>query len=158
MHDCLKHFPLVVVVIVIVFQGAGAAGAWSGNPIGDHISTNRISEWSAMRNGHMVFRQLLSTFVLGATWFRSDVTIPYRNPLYLRGDTDDPKLQLGSGYRQGIVPFLRLVEAGVFPSAPVPSQLKGLSPVAIAIPNPNPCLDVDSQSKYFLFNVCRIST
>lgn len=115
----------------------GAAGAWSGNPIGDHISTNRVSEWSAMRNGHMVFRQLLSTFVLGATWFRSDVTIPYHNPLYLRGDTVDPKLQLGNGYRQGIVPFLRLVEAGVFPSAPMPSQLKGLSPVAIAMPNPN---------------------
>lgn len=115
----------------------GAFRAWSGNPIGDHVATNRISEWSAMRNGHMVFRQLLSTFVLGATWFRSDVTIPYHNPLYLRGDTNDSRLALGNGYRQGIVPFLRLVEAGVFPAAAMPSQLKGLAPVAIAIPNPN---------------------
>ena len=73
--------------------------------------------------GHLsaqVFRQLLSTFVLGATWFRSDNTIPYNNPLYLRGDTHDPKLALGSGYRHGVVPFLKLVEAGVSPLHSLP--------------------------------------
>ena len=116
---------------------SGAFDTWAGNPIGDHIATNRISEWSAMRNGHMVLRQLLSTYAMGATVFRSDNTIPQQNPLFDRGDTSDPSLQLGSGYRQGIVPFLRLVEAGVFPAAPAPSQLRGLAPVALALPAPD---------------------
>ena len=116
----------------------GAFSEWSGNPIGDHIATNRISEWSAMRNAHMVLRQLLSTFAMGATWFRSDVSIPRDNPLFLRGDTTDPDLALANPYRQGVVPFLRMVEAGVFPAAPRPAQLHGVSPVAIAIPEADP--------------------
>lgn len=49
----------------------------------------------------------------------------------------DPALALGSGYRHGIVLFLRLVEAGVFPAAPSRSQLLGISPVAVALPAPN---------------------
>ncbi len=115
----------------------GTFPEWSGNPIGDHIATNRISEWSAMRNGHIVLRTLLSTFALGATVFRSDCTIPYENPLYLRNDTTDPALRLASPYRQGIVPFLRLVEAGVLPAAPLPAQIKGVSPVSLAVPSPS---------------------
>ena len=115
----------------------GRFGAWSGNPIGDHIATNRISEWSAMRNGHMVLRVLLSTYALGATVFRSDSTIPYENPLFLRGDTRDPAMKLANGYRQGVVPFLQLVEAGVFPASPAPRQIQGISPLAIALPEPN---------------------
>jgi len=112
--------------------------AWAGSPIGDHIATNRISEWSAMRNGHMVLRTLLSSFALGATTFRSDSTIPQFNPLFSRNVTKDPKFELANPYRQGIVAFLRLVEAGVFPAAPEPSQLHGVSPVALALPSPDP--------------------
>ena len=41
-----------------------------------------------MRNGHVVFRQLLSAFALGATIFRSDNTIPRDNPLFLRHTTN----------------------------------------------------------------------
>jgi hypothetical protein len=115
----------------------GAIDSWSSNPIGDHIATNRIAEWTSMRNGHFVLRNLLTAFSLGATAFRTDVTLPQMNPLYLRNDTADSRLALASPYSQGIVPFLQLVEAGVFPSAPERDQLQGISPVAVALPKPS---------------------
>jgi hypothetical protein len=103
-----------------------------------------------MRNGHIVLRLMLSSLSMGATVFRSDNTIPYPNPLFDRGDTTDPKYRLGNAYRQGIVPFLKLVEAGVVPSAPDRSQLKGISPVALALPAPN--VRFQDQSIYHNFN------
>jgi hypothetical protein len=84
----------------------------------------------AMRNGHMVLRQMLSTLAMGATWFRADNTIPYSNPLYLRNDTRNSTLALGNGYRQGVAPFLKLVERGVWPIVTNRSLLLGISPVA----------------------------
>ena len=91
-----------------------------------------------MRNGHLVLRVLLAAHALGAAYFRSDNTIPHYNPLFLRNDTNDTSLRFGSGYRHGIILFLRMVEAGVIPTAPTPGQIKGVAPVAIAVPDPSP--------------------
>jgi hypothetical protein len=110
---------------------------WGCNSIGDNIAANRVAEWGGMRNGHIVLRQLLSQYAMGAKFFRITSIQGRANPLYERGDTSDPELRFSSAYRQGIHLFLKLVEKGVFPNNPARDQLKGLSPVAVALNSPN---------------------
>jgi hypothetical protein len=115
----------------------GDVESWGCNSIGDNLAANRIVEWGGMRNGHVVLRHLLSQYALGADVFRTTSIIGKENPLFERGDTTDPELQWSNPYRQGIWNFLKIVDAGVYPNGPEPGQLKGVSPVAAALPSPN---------------------
>jgi len=115
----------------------GDVESWGCNSIGDNLAANRIVEWGGMRNGHIVLRQLLSQYAMGADVFRVTSIISLTNPLYERGDTTDLALKWSNPYRQGIWNFLRIVEAGIYPNSPEPDQLKGVSPVAAALPAPN---------------------
>ncbi len=110
---------------------------WGCNPIGDNLAANRIAEWGGMNNAHVVLRQMLSQFALGARIFRTTSIIGKDNPLYLRGDTTDPDDAWTDPYKNGILGFLRLVEAGVYPNSPDRGQLKGVSPVAVALHDPD---------------------
>lgn len=110
---------------------------WGCNSIGDNIAANRVSEWGGMRNGHVVLRQLLSQYAMGAKFFRITSIQGRANPLYARGDTNDPDLQFSSAYRHGVHLFLKMVEKGIYPNSPRRDQLKGLSPVAVALASPN---------------------
>jgi len=114
----------------------GDVAGWGSHPIGDGLAANRLLEWSDMRNAHIILRYMLAHYSLGAKYFRLS-TIPITNPLFERGDINDPEYDLANPYRQGVMTFLRLVEAGIYPSPSSPAQLKGISPVAIAIPDPN---------------------
>ncbi|MCF7848811.1 MAG: hypothetical protein K9M45_08185, partial [Kiritimatiellales bacterium] len=115
----------------------GDVESWGCNSIGDNLAANRIVEWGGMRNGHVVLRHLLSQYALGADVFRSTSIIGKVNPLYERGDTTDPELEWSNPYRQGIWNFLKMVESGIYPNSPEPARLKGISPVAAALPSPN---------------------
>ena len=127
---------------------------WSCNPIGDYMATNRVKEFGATKNGHVTFRNMLSCYALGADIFRVTSITGKDNPLYLRGDTTNPKLALSNPYRQGIIPFLKLVESGVYPAKPDRSQLKGISPVAAALPVPVKRLaDQSINHDYFRYKV-----
>ncbi|NDV61470.1 hypothetical protein G0Q06_03300 [Puniceicoccales bacterium CK1056] len=110
---------------------------WGCNSIGDNLAANRVVEFGGMRNGHVVFRHLFSQYLMGANSFRITSIINRDNPMYLLGDTNDPALKWSNPYRQGIWNFLRLVESGVYPNSPERDQLKGLSPVAAALHDPN---------------------
>ncbi|MCK5175276.1 MAG: hypothetical protein KAR47_17915, partial [Planctomycetes bacterium] len=115
----------------------GDVEAWGCNPIGDNLAANRIAEWGGMRNAHIVLRQMLSQYSMGADIFRvTSITIK-DNPLYLRGDITDPAFAWSNPYRQGIVNFLKIVESGVYPCSPERDQIKGVSPVAAVLPAPN---------------------
>ncbi|MCF7864264.1 MAG: hypothetical protein K9L89_05700, partial [Kiritimatiellales bacterium] len=110
---------------------------WGCNPIGDNLAANRIAEWGGMRNAHVVLRQMLSQYAMGARIFRTTSIIGKDNPLYVRGDTTDPDDAWTDPYKNGILSFLKLVEAGVYPNSPDRSQLKAVSPVAVALHNPD---------------------
>jgi hypothetical protein len=112
----------------------GDVESWGCNSIGDNLTPNRITEFGGMRNGHVVLRHLLSQYALGADVFRITSIQGKENPLYLRDGTGP---EYSSAYRQGIFNFLKLVEAGVYPNTPHRSQLKGVSPVAAALYQPN---------------------
>jgi hypothetical protein len=129
----------------------GQFSDWGCGLLGDTMASNRISEWSAMRNGHVILRQLLSTYFLGATMFRTDGSIPKDNPLFLRNVTTDPSLRFASPYRHGVVPFLRMIEKGVVPLAASPQQMRGIAPVAIALPKPT--ARFQEQSVNHLFDI-----
>jgi hypothetical protein len=116
----------------------GDVKGWGCNSIGDNLTPNRIVEWGGMRNGHVVLRHLLSQYAMGADIFRiTSIIAGQKNPLYQRGDTSDPNLEWSNPYRQGIFNFLKIVELGVYPNSPEPSQLKAISPVAAALSSPN---------------------
>jgi Secretion system C-terminal sorting domain len=114
----------------------GDVAGWGSNPIGDGLSANRLLEWSDMRNAHIILRYMLAHYSLGARYFRLS-TIPIINPLFERGDINDPEYELANPYRQGVMTFLRIVEEGIYPSPLSPAQLKGISPVTIALPDPD---------------------
>jgi len=113
----------------------GDVKSWGCNSIGDNLAANRVAEYGGMRNGHVVLRHLLSQYALGADVFRITSIQGQENPLFTRGDTTDP--EYSSAYRQGIFNFLKLVETGVYPNTPDRSQLKGVSPVAAALYDPD---------------------
>ncbi|VGO16421.1 hypothetical protein PDESU_05012 [Pontiella desulfatans] len=115
----------------------GDVDGWCSSLVGDNLSGNRIAEWGGVRNGHIVLRHMLSHLSLGADIFRITSIVNSENPLYERGDTTDPELDLANPYRQGVWNFLKMVEAGVYPNGPDRSQIKGISPVAAAMPAPN---------------------
>jgi hypothetical protein len=115
----------------------GDVEAWGCNSIGDNIAANRVSEWGGIRNGHVVLRQLLSQYAMGAKYFRITSIENRTNPLYERGNTIDPELRFSNAYRQGIHTFLKIVEKGIFPNSPTRDQMAGISPVAMALANPN---------------------
>ncbi|VGO16427.1 hypothetical protein PDESU_05018 [Pontiella desulfatans] len=115
----------------------GSVDGWCSSLIGDNLTPNRIAEWGGVRNGHVVLRHMLSQYSLGADIFRITSIVNQENPLYERGDTADPELDLANPYRQGVWNFLKIVEAGVYPNGPDRSQLKGISPVAASLPAPN---------------------
>jgi len=115
----------------------GSVDGWCSSLIGDNLTPNRIAEWGGVRNGHVVLRHMLSQYSLGADMFRITSIVNQENPLYERGDTTDPELDLANPYRQGVWNFLKMVETGVYPNGPERSQLKGISPVAAALPTPN---------------------
>lgn len=115
----------------------GDVDGWCSSLIGDNLTANRIAEWGGVRNGHVVLRHMLSQYSLGADVFRVTSIVNEENPLYERGDTTDPELDYSNPYRQGVWNFLKLVEAGVYPNGPDRNQLKGISPVAAAMPTPN---------------------
>jgi hypothetical protein len=115
----------------------GDVDGWCSSLIGDNLTANRIAEWGGVRNGHVVLRHMLSQYSLGADIFRVTSIVNQENPLYERGDTTDPKLDLANPYRQGVWNFLKIVEAGAYPNGPDRSQLKGISPVVAAMPTPN---------------------
>jgi hypothetical protein len=116
---------------------SGAVDGWCSSLIGDNLTANRIAEWGGVRNGHVVLRHMLSQYSLGADIFRVTSIVNQENPLYERGDTTDPELDLANPYRQGVWNFLKIVEAGAYPNGPDRNQLKGISPVAAAMPAPN---------------------
>ncbi len=116
---------------------SGAVDGWCSSLIGDNLTANRIAEWGGVRNGHVVLRHMLSQYSLGADIFRVTSIVNQENPLYERGDTTDPELDLANPYRQGVWNFLKIVEAGAYPNGPDRDQLKGISPVVAALPAPN---------------------
>lgn len=115
----------------------GDVKAWGSKTIGDNLTPSRIMEWGGMRNAHMVFRHMLSQYALGARHFGIVSVTASKNPLYERGDTEDPAEEWTATYRDGVFSFLKLIERGIYPAAPEPEQLLGLSPVALAINEPN---------------------
>ncbi len=105
--------------------------------MGDAFANNRVAKWSDTRNGHVIFRWMMSQYSMGARLFRvTSISGNRANPLYERGDTTDPDLDLSNAYRQGVINFLKVVENGVYPSAQSPAQIKGVSPVAAVSPSP----------------------
>ncbi len=112
----------------------GDVESWGCNSIGDNLTPNRVTEFGGMRNGHVVLRHLLSQYALGADVYRITSIQGKTNPLYERDGTGP---EYSSAYRQGIFNFLKLVEAGIYPNTPHRSQLKGVSPVAAALYQPN---------------------
>ncbi|VGO16412.1 Lambda-carrageenase [Pontiella desulfatans] len=112
----------------------GDVESWGCNSIGDNLTPNRVTEFGGMRNGHVVLRHLLSQYALGADVYRITSIQGKMNPLYERDGTGP---EYSSAYRQGIFNFLKMVEAGIYPNTPHRSQLKGVSPVAAALYQPN---------------------
>ena len=102
---------------------------WCCDVIGDNLSANRVVEFGGMANGHVILRQLLSGYAMGASIFRL-------NSVCEKEDLADPT-QWSKPYRQGLLTFCKIVEKRVFPAAPSVDRLKGVSPVAIAMPIPN---------------------
>ena len=109
---------------------------WGCNTIGDNLTAARVAEWTDMRNAHVVFRHLMSQYASGAQVFRS-TAIYKNNPLFERGDITDSTYMYQNAWRQGFIKFFQLVEKGIYPSVPDVEQMKGVSPVAIAIPEPD---------------------
>ncbi len=108
---------------------------WGCNVIGDNLSANRVAEWGGMRNAHIVLRQMLSQYSLGAKVFRTTSITALNNPLYERGDVSGEDQQWTQVFQKGVLNFLKLVDKGVYPNTPVPAQIKGISPVSVGIYN-----------------------
>lgn len=108
---------------------------WGCNVIGDNLSANRVAEWGGMRNAHIVLRQMLSQYSLGAKVFRTTSITALNNPLYERGDVSGEDQEWTQVFQKGILNFLKLVDKGVYPNAPERQQIKGISPVSVGIYN-----------------------
>ncbi len=115
----------------------GDVDHWASRTIGDNLSTTRAIEWSGMNNAHMVFRQMLSQYAFGARDFSIDSVTGTINPLYEDGTISDPEQEWVPAYRDGLFPFLKIIERGIYPANPEPRQLRGLAPVALAVNQPN---------------------
>ncbi|NLR93849.1 T9SS type A sorting domain-containing protein [Flammeovirga agarivorans] len=108
---------------------------WGCNIIGDNLTPNRVAEWGGMRNAHVVLRQMLSQYALGAKVFRLTSVTSKENPLYTRGDVSDKEEEWTQAYQKGVLNFLKIVESGIYPHAQSPSEMKGISPVAVTLYN-----------------------
>jgi hypothetical protein len=115
----------------------GSVECWASKTIGDNLTPNRVMEWGGMRHAHIVFRHMLSCMALGARYTSIVSVTSAENPLYERGHTSDAAERWTQTYRDGVFSFLKVVEKGIYPAAPQPAQLLGLSPVALAVDNPN---------------------
>ncbi|MCK4922434.1 MAG: T9SS type A sorting domain-containing protein [Bacteroidales bacterium] len=108
---------------------------WGCNVIGDNLTANRVAEWGGMRNAHILLRQMLNAYSLGATVFRVTSVTSKENPMYERGDVTDPNLDWTQAYKKGFINFLKIAEKGLYPNSPATEQIKGISPVSVAIYN-----------------------
>ncbi|TLX78166.1 T9SS type A sorting domain-containing protein [Labilibacter sediminis] len=113
----------------------GDVDTWGCNVIGDNLSANRVAEWGGMRNAHIVLRQMLSQYSLGASVFRTTSITALNNPLYERGDVSGEDKQWTQVFQEGVLNFLKLVDKGVYPATPERDQMKGISPVSVGIYN-----------------------
>ncbi|TRX64795.1 hypothetical protein [Flammeovirga kamogawensis] len=108
---------------------------WGCNVIGDNLTPNRVTEYGGMRNPHVVLRHLLSQYSLGAKIFRITSVTNLGNPMYQRGDVTGEEQVWSGVYEKGVLNFLKIVEKGIYPHATKPSEVKGISPVAISLYN-----------------------
>lgn len=108
---------------------------WGCNVIGDNLSANRVAEWGGMRNAHVVLRQMLSQYALGARVFRVTSVTNLYNPMYERGDVSGEDQVWSQPFQKGVLNFLRIVEKGIYPHTPKISQMKAISPVSVALYN-----------------------
>jgi len=115
----------------------GDVDCWASKTIGDNLTPSRTMEWGGMRNAHLVFRHMLSQVAFGARYFGIVSVTESTNPLYERADINDPRQEWTQTYRDGVFAFLKIVERGIYPANPKPSQLWGLAPVALAVDQPN---------------------
>lgn len=106
---------------------------WGCNVIGDNLSANRVAEWGGMRNAHVVLRHMLSQYALGARVFRITSVLNMSNPMYSRGDVTSDDEKWSQPYRKGVFAFLKMVEKGMYPHSPKPEEVKGISPVSVAL-------------------------
>ncbi len=111
----------------------GDVKSWGCNVIGDNLTANRVAEWGGMRNAHVVLRQMLSQYTLGAKVFRLTSVTGLGNPLYERGDVTGDDQIWSQPFQKGVLSFLKIVEKGIYPHAPEVEQIKGISPVSIAL-------------------------
>lgn len=113
----------------------GDVKRWGCNVIGDNLTANRVAEWGGMRNAHVVLRQMLSQYALGARVFRITSVTGLENPLYVRGDVTGEDQKWSQPFQKGVLNFLKIVEKGIYPHSPEVEQMKSISPVAIALYN-----------------------
>jgi len=130
----------------------GDVRSWGSNVIGDNLAANRVAEWGGMRNAHVVLRQLLSEYALGARVFRITAVISRDNPMYVRGDVDGADKKWSQPFQKGVLSFLNLIEKGIYPHSPSRQQIKGISPVSVALYNASERLmDQSIKHDYFLY-------
>lgn len=108
---------------------------WGCNVIGDNLAANRVAEWGGMRNAHVVLRQMLSQYALGARVFRITSVVNLENPMYERGDVSREDQKWSQPFQKGVLNFLKIVEKGIYPHSPEVQQIKGISPVSVALNN-----------------------
>ena len=108
---------------------------WGCNVIGDNLTANRVAEWGGMRNAHVVLRQLLNAYALGASFYRITSVTSLDNPLFVRGDVIGEDKEWTQAYEKGFMNFLKIVEKGLYPNSPKTTDVKGISPVAITLHN-----------------------
>jgi hypothetical protein len=113
----------------------GDVKRWGCNVIGDNLTANRVAEWGGMRNAHVVLRQMLSQYALGARVFRITSVTNLDNPMYLRGDVTGEDQKWSQPFQKGVLNFLKIVEKGIYPHSPETEQIKGISPVSISLYN-----------------------
>jgi hypothetical protein len=113
----------------------GDVNSWGCNVIGDNLTANRVAEWGGMRNAHVVLRQMLSQYSLGARVFRVTSVTGLGNPLYERGDVSGNDQVWSQPFQKGVLNFLKMVEKGIYPHSPEVKQVKGISPVSVALYN-----------------------
>jgi len=111
----------------------GDVKRWGCNVIGDNLAGNRVAEWGGMRNAHVVLRQMLSQYALGARVFRVTSVTGLDNPMYVRGDVTGEDQMWSQPFQKGVLNFLKIVEKGIYPHSPEVQQIKGISPVSIAL-------------------------
>ncbi len=113
----------------------GDVERWGCNVIGDNLAANRVAEWGGMRNAHVVLRQMLSQYALGAQVFRVTSVTGLENPMYERGDVSGEDQVWSQPFQKGVLNFLKIVEKGIYPHSPETNQLKAISPVSVALYN-----------------------